>query len=120
MEPPQLLKRRLFHEGEHRGFSCDSTGPCARLSTRFALVHFLACSAEPADLKILASKLCLPRAPLDYKHRGAGLALLLCLHLRCRPKTADLPQPKVKEFFLLSRPAKRLHHMHRKQDAAIN
>ena len=55
-----------------------------------------------ADIKVLASKLCLSRAPFDHKNRGAGLALQLCLHLRRRPNAVDLPQPIVNEFLLLS------------------
>src|ERR1700738_4036132 len=85
------------------------------LIKRFDLFHFLSLSAGVADIKVLASKICLSRAPFDYKHRGAGLALQLCLHLRRGPNAADLPQPIVNEFLLLSGPAKRLHYMHRVQ-----
>src|SRR5437016_12549092 len=99
----QRLKRNLCHDGEHRGCSSDSTGPCNSLSKRFDLFHFLALSAELAEIKILASKICLSRAPFDYKNRGAGLALQLCLHLRRRPNAADLPKPIGNEFLLLSR-----------------
>src|SRR5438876_5615152 len=112
----QRLKRNLCHDGEHRGCSSDSTGPCNSLSKRFDLFHFLALSAELAEIKILASKICLSRAPFDYKNRGAGLALQLCLHLRRRPNAADLPKPIVNEFLLLSRPPKRLYHMHRRSE----
>src|SRR6266436_4327762 len=62
----------------------------------------------------------LSRAPFNYKNRGAGFALYLCLHLRRRPNAADLAKPIVNEFLLLPRPAKRLHHMHRIQNAAVN
>src|SRR6266436_2250457 len=116
----QRLKRNLCHDGEHRTCSSDSTGPCNGLSKRFDLFHFLALSAEIAEIKILASKICLSRAPFDYKNRGARLALQLCLHLRRRPNAADLPKPIVNEFLLLSRPPKRLYHMHRIQNAAVN
>src|SRR6202007_2355249 len=95
-------------------------GPCNRLSKPFDLVHFLALSAELAEIKILASKMCLSRASFDYKDRGAGLALQLCLHLRRRPNAADLAKRIVNEFLLLFRSAKRLPHMHRKQNAAVN
>src|SRR5205814_8977293 len=81
---------------------------------------FLSLSAGLTDIKVLASKICFSRAKFDCKNRGAALARQLCLHLRRRPKAADLPQPVVNEFFLLSRPAKRLHHMHREQNAAVN
>src|SRR5437899_4524181 len=112
----QRLKRNLCHDGEHRGCSSDSTGPCNSLSKRFDLFHFLALSAELAEIKILASKICLSRAPFDYKNRGAGLALQLCLHLRRRPNAADLPKPIVNEFLQLSRPqigrAQRLNSSH--------
>src|SRR5580700_8951691 len=94
--------------------------PCDSLIWRFDLFHFLSLSAELADSKVLTSKICLSRAPFDYKNRGAGLALQLCLHLRRRPNAADLPQPIINEFLLLSRPAKRFHHMHRVQNAAID
>src|ERR1700729_2724618 len=89
----------------------------ARISLikRFDLFQFLSWSAGRADSKVLASKMCLSRAPFDYKNRGAGLALQLCLHLRRGPNAADLPQSVVNEFLLLPRRAKRLHHMHRIQ-----
>src|SRR5258708_389592 len=116
----QRLKRNLCHDGEHPGCSSDSTVPCNSISRLFYLFLFLALSAKIADIKTLASKICLPRAPFDYKNRGAGLALQLCLHLRRSPTPADLPKPIVNEFLLLSRPAKRLHHMHRIQNAAVN
>src|SRR4029077_1031810 len=120
MGPRQRLKRSLCHDGEYRGCSSDSTAPCNSLIKRFDLFHFLALSAELAQIKVLASKICLSRAPFDYKNRGAGLTLQLCLHLRRRPNAADLPQPIVNEFLLLSRAAKRLHHMHRVQNATVN
>src|ERR1700745_2682296 len=104
----QRLKRNLCHDGEHRGCSGHSTATCNSLSKRFALFQFLALSAELAEIKILASKICLSRAPFDYKNRGAGLALQLCLHLRRSPDATDLPQPVVNEFLLLTGPAKRL------------
>src|SRR5437899_4519093 len=120
MEAPQRMKRKLFHDGEHRGYRGDSTGPCNSLSERSDLFHFLALRAELAELEVLASKICLSRAPLNHKHRGTRLALHLRLYLRRRPDAADLPQPKVKEFLLLSRPVNRLHHMHGKQNPAVN
>ena len=95
-------------------------GLCQSPIKRCDLFHFLSLSFGLADIKVLASKICLSRAPFDYKNRGAGLALQLCLHLRRRPNAADLPKPIVNEFLLLSRRAKRLHHMHRKQNAAVN
>src|SRR3984893_11890985 len=120
MGPRRRLKRSLSRDGEHHGCSSDSTGPGNRLIKRCDLFHFLSLSAGLVDIKVLASKICLSRAPFDYKNRGAGLALQLCLHLRRGPNTTDLPQPIVNEFLLLSRPARRLHHMHRVQNAAVN
>jgi hypothetical protein len=92
----------------------------ASLTQRFDLFHFFSLSAGLADIKILASKICLSRAPFDRKNRGTGLALRLYLHLRRRPNAADLPQPVVNEFLLLSGPANRLHHMHGVKNAAVN
>src|SRR6202051_105772 len=91
MEPRQRLKRSLSHDGEHRGCSSDSTGPRNSLIKRFDLFHFLSLSGGLADIKVLASKMCLSGAPFDCKNRGAGLALQLSLHLRRRPNAADLP-----------------------------
>src|SRR5215469_15750917 len=116
--PQQRLKRSLRHDGERGGWSTDSTRPCSRVNKRS--FHFLSLSSELADIKILAPKICLSRARFDYKNRGAGLAVQLCLHLRGRPSAADLPQPIVNEFLLLSRPVKRFHHTHREQNAAVN
>src|ERR1700757_4782694 len=120
MGPQQRLKRSLCRDGEYRGCRCDRTGPCNGLSKHSELFRFLAFGAELAELKILASKICLSRSPFDYKNRGAGLALQLGLHFRCGPNAADLPNPIVNKFLLLSRPAKRLHHMHGIQNAAVN
>src|SRR5579863_423098 len=117
---PQRLKKTLCHDRERRGYSSDRTGPCNSLSKRFDLFPFRVLSAELAQIKILASKICLSRAPFDYKNRGAGLALHLCLDLRRRPNAADLPKPIVNEFLLLFCPTERLHHMHRIQNAAVN
>src|ERR1700740_505946 len=88
-------------------------GRTAAKFKRFDLFRLLTFSAGLAKSKVFASKICLSRASFDYKNGGAGLALQLCLDLRCRPNAADPPQPIVDEFLLLSRPAKRLHHMHR-------
>src|ERR1700676_1537608 len=118
--PRRRLKRSLYHDGEHHGCSSDSTGPDISLIKRCDLFHFFSLSAGLADIKVLASKICLPGPAFDYKHRGAGLALHLCLYLARRPSAADLPQPIVNEFLLLPRPAKRLHHMHRVRNAAVN
>ena len=63
------------------------------------LFHVLSLSARLADIKVLASKVCLSGAPFDYKNRGAGLARQLCLHLRRRPSPADLPQPDAGGWF---------------------
>src|SRR5438128_4097512 len=120
MAPRQRLKRSLCREGEQRGCSSDSAEPSNSLLKRLDLFHFVFLNAEPAEIKVLASKICFSRAPFDYKNRGAGLALQLCLHLRRRPNAANLPQPIVNEFLLLSRSAKGLHHMHRVQNAAVN
>ena len=57
----------------------------------FDLLHFLSLSAGLADIKVLATKICLSRTPFNYHHRGAGLALKLCLHLARGPSAADLP-----------------------------
>jgi hypothetical protein len=65
----QRRKKDLCHEDEQRGCSTNGTEPCIRLSSRCDLFHFLACGAELAQFKILASKLCLARAPFDYKNR---------------------------------------------------
>src|SRR5215470_13968245 len=120
MAPRRRLKRSLSRDGEHPGRSSVSAGPCNRLIRRCDLFRFLSRSAGLADVKVLASQVCLSRAPLNYKNRGAVLALKLCFYLRRRPNAADLPQPIVSEFLLLSGPAKRLHHMHREQNAAVN
>src|SRR5579863_5925706 len=100
MELPQRLKRNSRRNGEYRGCACGRAGRCKSLTKQFDLFHFLILGAELAEFKILARKLCLPRAPFNYKHGGAGLALLLCLHLRRGPKATDLPQPVVEEFLL--------------------
>src|ERR1700687_5549901 len=117
MGPRQRLKRSLCQDGKHRGCSRDSVGPCNSLVKRCGFFHFLSLSAGLADIKVFAPKLCLCRACFHYKNRGAGLALQLCLHLRRGPGAADLPQPIVNEFLLLSRPPKRIHHMQREQNA---
>src|SRR5271157_3278666 len=118
--PLRRLKRSLSHDGEYRGYSSDRTGPGNSLIKRCDLFRFLSLSAGLADLKVLECQVCLSRAEFDCKHRGTGLALHLCLHLRRGPSAADLPQPIVDEFLLLSRPARRLHNMHREQNAAVN
>src|SRR4029077_20255013 len=118
--PRRHLKRRLSHDGEHHGCFSDSAGLGNSLIKRCDLFHFLSLSTGLADIKVLASKICLARAPFDYKNRGAGLAMQLSLLLRRGPNAADLPQPIVNEFLLLSRPARRLHYMHRVENAAVN
>src|ERR1700758_5618860 len=90
MGPRQHLKRSLSHDGEHRRCSSDTTGPPDSSIKSFDLFRFLSLSARLADSKVLESKICLSRAEFDCKNRRAGLALKLCLHLRCGPNAADL------------------------------
>src|ERR1700691_2703406 len=120
MGPRQHLKRSLSPDGEYRGCSTDSTGPGNSLIKRFDLFHVVCLSGDVADIEVFGSKICLSRAAFDYKTRGAVFALHLCLYLRRGPNAADLAQPIVNEFLLLSRPARRLHYMHRVQNAAVN
>jgi len=98
----------------------DRTRFCDSLSKRSDLFSFfLVLGAELAkDQNPCAQDVPFP-SPFDFKEREAGLACSFA-------STFDAPQAPpfcptiVNEFLLLPRPAKRLHHMQRKQNATVN